>query len=322
MTFEKWVDFSVWQGRVSRMVLGRMKDDNVRGVCVGSWHGLSANPYVEDILLDARDLGLGTATYAVVNARDGKQTIGLARDACGAAWPHLSFVAIDVEIRGVTLQIIRDARKHIEVLGQTPWLYSARWFLSWWAQELGSSPNAGFMEGLPLWYALYNGRADLDSDPDLGLWGPWRGPVAGHQYTGSTSAYGTTVDFNVFDSELVRRTTPPASPPPPPDEEDKLMGKILDLATAFGRELEAEIARAKALPVPIKGDTGKTGATGPAGSPGGGAAPNTYTVKPGDTLSGIAGQFGTTWQALYKLNLGVIGSDPDLIQPGMVLVLP
>jgi LysM repeat protein len=47
-----------------------------------------------------------------------------------------------------------------------------------------------------------------------------------------------------------------------------------------------------------------------------------YTVVPGDTLSGIADQYGVAWQDLYAANTDVIGSDPNLIRPGMVLRVP
>ena len=48
-----------------------------------------------------------------------------------------------------------------------------------------------------------------------------------------------------------------------------------------------------------------------------------YTVKPGDTLSGIAAALGLPgWQGLYEANLAVIGGDPNLIRPGQVLVIP
>src|SRR5205807_1348553 len=45
---------------------------------------------------------------------------------------------------------------------------------------------------------------------------------------------------------------------------------------------------------------------------------------PGDTLSGIAGRFAVRggWPALYAANRPLIGSDPDVIRPGTVLVLP
>nr|DAZ71594.1 MAG TPA: hypothetical protein [Caudoviricetes sp.] len=46
------------------------------------------------------------------------------------------------------------------------------------------------------------------------------------------------------------------------------------------------------------------------------AAAKTYTVKGGDTLSGIAAKYNTTYQRLAQIN-GI--SNPDLIHPGQVL---
>ena len=45
----------------------------------------------------------------------------------------------------------------------------------------------------------------------------------------------------------------------------------------------------------------------------------TYTVKPGDTLAGIARLFGTTIQAIVNANNI---SNPNLIYPGVTLVVP
>src|SRR5256884_8153085 len=49
-----------------------------------------------------------------------------------------------------------------------------------------------------------------------------------------------------------------------------------------------------------------------------------YAVRPGDTLSGIAARFAVRggWPALYAANRPRIGSDPNVIRPGTVLVLP
>jgi LysM repeat protein len=49
-----------------------------------------------------------------------------------------------------------------------------------------------------------------------------------------------------------------------------------------------------------------------------------YVVQRGDTLSGIAARFAVRggWPALYAANRPLIGSDPDVIRPGAVLVLP
>lgn len=50
----------------------------------------------------------------------------------------------------------------------------------------------------------------------------------------------------------------------------------------------------------------------------GASAQQTYTVQPGDTLSGIAAAYGTTWQHLAELN-GL--ADPNIIYPGQVLAV-
>ncbi|HTV99518.1 MAG TPA: LysM domain-containing protein [Streptosporangiaceae bacterium] len=49
-----------------------------------------------------------------------------------------------------------------------------------------------------------------------------------------------------------------------------------------------------------------------------------YVVQPGDTLAGIAARFDVRggWPALYAANRPVIGPDPDVIDPGVVLALP
>lgn len=67
-----------------------------------------------------------------------------------------------------------------------------------------------------------------------------------------------------------------------------------------------------------------TTVTGPTDDPGHHPAPHTYTVQPGDTLSGIAAKFHTPGGsgAIFRLNRDVIGPNPDLISPGQVLKLP
>ncbi|MFE2430004.1 transglycosylase family protein [Streptomyces sp. NPDC059373] len=50
-------------------------------------------------------------------------------------------------------------------------------------------------------------------------------------------------------------------------------------------------------------------------------AKHRYTVKPGDTLSGIAAAHHTAWKKLYAANRPVIGDDPNRILPGQRLAL-
>lgn len=49
-----------------------------------------------------------------------------------------------------------------------------------------------------------------------------------------------------------------------------------------------------------------------------------YTVQPGNNLWDIAAShgLGTNWQAIYNANRGLIGGNPNLIQPGQRLLIP
>ncbi|MEC0228063.1 LysM peptidoglycan-binding domain-containing protein [Paenibacillus alba] len=67
------------------------------------------------------------------------------------------------------------------------------------------------------------------------------------------------------------------------------------------------------------------------GSPGGESRPDikplpaTYKVKPGDSLWAIAKMnlgSGSRWREIYEANRGIIGDNPDLIQPDQELVMP
>ncbi|OKK18570.1 hypothetical protein AMK16_18215 [Streptomyces sp. CB00455] len=55
------------------------------------------------------------------------------------------------------------------------------------------------------------------------------------------------------------------------------------------------------------------------------AKKRTYTVRSGDSLSAIARrELGNEarWRELYAMNKGIVGDNPDLILPGMILTLP
>jgi len=63
----------------------------------------------------------------------------------------------------------------------------------------------------------------------------------------------------------------------------------------------------------------------PTSKPGTPAGPNRYIVVKGDSLSLITGKFWNDvllWPILYDNNKPVVGSNPNLIQPGQVLTIP
>ncbi|MFD4574316.1 transglycosylase family protein [Streptomyces sp. NPDC058417] len=51
------------------------------------------------------------------------------------------------------------------------------------------------------------------------------------------------------------------------------------------------------------------------------AGTDAHTVRPGETLSTIAAGHGTTWQRLYAANRAAVGGNPDLILPGLRLMI-
>ncbi|WP_109772854.1 transglycosylase family protein [Quadrisphaera granulorum] len=94
----------------------------------------------------------------------------------------------------------------------------------------------------------------------------------------------------------------------------------LGLTSADARDGSAsEVTASREAPAASRSSqrTGSAGSTASAASTAGSG--NSYTVKPGDTLSRIAASTGTTWQALHAANVAVIGSNPDRLSVGTVL---
>ncbi|MEU1621569.1 transglycosylase family protein [Streptomyces sp. NPDC005722] len=88
-------------------------------------------------------------------------------------------------------------------------------------------------------------------------------------------------------------------------------------APARGSAPTAPRTERHTAPAPAKqsrgtGDHADRGRSRPAGH-------GDYSVRSGDTLSGIAAAHGTTWKKLYAVNRSVIGADPNLILPGQRL---
>lgn len=46
-----------------------------------------------------------------------------------------------------------------------------------------------------------------------------------------------------------------------------------------------------------------------------------YVVKKGDTLNKIASMYGMTWQELLDKNKNIIGSNPNIIYPGQIVII-
>lgn len=157
-----------------------------------------------------------------------------------------------------------------------------------------------------------------------------------HQYTskGICPGIGHTVDLNRLTgtkavgwftgggSSPVKPTPAPAPAPATSDTYTVVKGDTLSgIAARFGTTYQA-LAQINGIKDPNKiypGQVLKIKGSAPAPAKPSTASPSgTYTVKKGDTLSGIAAKYGTTYQQLAKIN-GI--PDPNKIYPGQVIKL-
>lgn len=162
-------------------------------IIAGAWHGLEGYDSVCDTLSAARSIGKTTASYtALTPSLDGTTPVMEAYRRLGSEWPFLSFVSIDCELDGITLDKIVAARDRIISLNQRPVLYTGAW---WWVSRFGNPPVPA---GLPVWLAEY-GPIRLDTMP------PFAGAkVIGQQYHDTQQApAGFGYDLNVFDGDFI-----------------------------------------------------------------------------------------------------------------------
>lgn len=184
-----------------------------------------------------------------------------------------------------------------------------------------------------LWIAQWGNNDDQpDAEPSSGQWPFWA--IWQYSSTGRVPGIAGRVDLDQFNGDATQfakygagSDSKPVAPPKPEKPQatgEEYVVQAGDTLSAIAPRYQItwqELYRLNAdrianpntiypgqkLRVP-KGGTGITGA-------------RTHTVQPGDTLSGIAGQYGTSWQKIYNANRGVIGADPNKIFPGQVLVI-
>lgn len=228
------------------------------------------------------------------------------------------------------------------------------------AQRLHASlQRAGYITPLfylPEWYWVHIGRPDISHFPPL--WASIRVKGAGygsslyqnvalsnwHGYGGNNPALlqftqdgkvdGCTspLDVSAFSGnrdQLSRLLTHSTIPDPLPEPLFPYFVKAGDtlweiaLMTYGDATRWKEIATANLLSNPNRLMPGqKLNIPGWDGVFHGMGEAQTYTVRAGDSLTAIAAKFDLSVQALYDANRIAIGRDPNLIHPGMVLLIP
>lgn len=170
---------------------------------------------------------------------------------------------------------------------------------NWDMSQAGSRPATGQWPFAAMWQWTSKGRLDgYNGDLDL------------NEFYGDGAAWDAYAAVN--GSPVPQPTpTPQPTPPPAPSNTHTVSGgeTLSGIAAKYGttwQHLQAINGLANPnliFPGQVLRVTGEP-------------VSRTYTVKSGDTLSGIAGQFGTSWQNLQRIN-GL--ANPNLIFPGQVL---
>jgi lysozyme len=173
-----------------------------------------------------------------------------------------------------------------------------------------------------LWLANYginDGVAHTAPDPaPWSFWAIWQyssNPIDKDIFSGDESAF---LKYGKGGSPSPAPSPAPAPAPTPPPASAgqnytvKSGDTLSGIAAQFGTTYQ-KIAADNGIADPNKIYPGQVLKINGGAAPSGG---QTYTVKSGDTLSGIASKYGTTYQRLAQIN-GI--ADPNKIYPGQVL---
>ena len=189
------IDVSVYSGEISADQWQKIKADGYELAIVGLFHGRTVNRFAGQQLSGAIQAGLEVAGYVLIapwTGWTGPQQVAAGMAEAQAYKDKLCFVAVDVEIDGVTEKMILDSLDAVEQLRQRPIIYTGWW---WWYGHFNDSRT---FSHIPLWTADYDDEANLDTR----MYGGWTKAV-GKQYAGTTMLHGINVDLNWFNEEWV-----------------------------------------------------------------------------------------------------------------------
>lgn len=217
-----------------------------------------------------------------------------------------------------------------ELTGVKPLIYmSASQVVAYdWSSVAGADYGL-WIAGYPAQYNVPNPPEPADGEMpyNTGAWGFW----AIWQYTSSAGTLDRDVANMDRDAWMAYAAkngetphpAPTPTPAPAPTPSDCIWYTVVPgdtlsgIASRYGTTYQ-KIAADNGIANPNLIYPGQTLKIYPNGGGNSGGSETTYVVQPGDTLSGIAAKYGTTWQKLAADNNI---ANPNLIYPNQVLVI-
>lgn len=307
------IDVSVYQGDID---FGLVRAYGIEVVYIRAGEGYDyIDPYFEQNYTNALNAGLKIGYYHYVTASNIEEAqaqaeffYSLINDKTIDCYPAMDFESFP----GLSVDEINEIgaaymERLSSLLGYTASIYSD-------VNNVETVWDASFSQ-YPLWVAEYG----IGMPQSIGNWEDW----SGFQYSdmGNVNGIDGYVDLDYFKDSIFidpsERPEPAPEPVPNPNPANQtytvVPGDTLYAIAARYRTTVAELAARNGILNPNLIYPGQVLAVPAASEP-----VSTYTVRPGDTLSSIAGRFNTSVGELASINNI---SNPNLIYPGQVLRL-
>lgn len=334
----KWVWIWNWRccdGGDAAKVAARLRDAGCRGALVKAHDGThwfdQGRPWRE-IAAALRAEGLAVGGWAYLYGRDPAGEAQLVGETVSYGQADLFVLDVESEFKGRTEAAEELCRRARQAVGEGYPLYYSTFAISRYHRSFPYEPFRLYCRGAApqvYWNAFgwpmeQSLRWTYEDYAALGEAGRRLFPVGG-LYSEHGVAYPSAADVRAFAAEAKRRGSPGVSFWSYEHMNDEMWAAVRSIEWEITEEdamssrefqqLSREQAALADRVTRLESEVAKLGS-----SP---AAPRTYTVRQGDTLSEIAGRLGIAdWRKLYEANKRVIGPDPDLIRPGQVLTLP
>ncbi len=351
----KWVWIWNWRrcdGGDPAKVAARLREAGCRGVLVKAHDGPhwfdQGRPWRE-IAAALRAQGLVVGGWAYLYGHDPAGEARLVGETVSYGRADLFVLDVEAEFEGRPQAAEELCRRAREAVGPDFPLYYSSFAITRYHRSFPYQVFARYCQGAApqvYWNAFrwpvqqavrwtYEDYAALGEPPQRVF------PVAG-LYAASGIPYPTTDDVKAFAGEAAHRGSPGLSfwsyehmneemwaavsalgGPTPPEADTPPAQQEVEMSSLEFQQLSGALAALADRATRLEADVAALKASASKPSPPTHPSPRTYTVRPGDTLSGIAARFGIAdWRTLYQANKGVIGPDPNLILPGQVLTIP